>query len=497
MSENYGFNADFVLGEGLGSLSRRELLKLARELCRILAGEENCHGNIHPFNISRTSGGIIGLGPVAEHAPGDWGADEVEYIAPELFWERSAGPAADVYSIGMLLLTGVSGGRLPFVMAEGKPTASQRAAAVRRRLSGEELEIPPVAGEALGDIIRRCLAYSADERYSDPRELLRALDGCPDAEDGFGSIYNAPVILTAEAEDPEPSQAPEAEENLDESPEAQAEVPAGTEPPPVEPQRPAESAAPPVGDGPVYKVDKQFESHVPEKEKKSKKPVAIVLGICAALVILAVLVWALTRDGGKPVVPPDPSGTPDASTGLVVPTADPSASPSIEPTAPVSASPDPTAEVSPEPTPTPTPSPSPSPAAEHRYELFIEDVSWTEASVLCESKGGHLVTISDADELKKVTDLAEANGVRLVWIGLYRDTKGNLTWVTDEKIDFYQWGRGEPSVTDTDGTAEDYGLLWYWGNRTGWIYNDSRNDPVADFPDTYSGKIAYVCEYES
>jgi hypothetical protein len=51
-------------------------------------------------------------------------------------------------------------------------------------------------------------------------------------------------------------------------------------------------------------------------------------------------------------------------------------------------------------------------------------------------------------------------------------------------------------VTDTDGTPENYGLLWYYGSRTGWIYNDSRNDPVADFPAAYSGRIAYVCEFD-
>ena len=33
-----------------------------------------------------------------------------------------------------------------------------------------------------------------------------------------------------------------------------------------------------------------------------------------------------------------------------------------------------------------------------------------------------------------------------------------------------------------------------WNNR-GWAYNDNRNDPVKDFPDWYSGTIAYVCEY--
>ena len=110
--------------------------------------------------------------------------------------------------------------------------------------------------------------------------------------------------------------------------------------------------------------------------------------------------------------------------------------------------------------------------------------------------GGHMVTISDAAELKKVTDLADDYGVRLVWIGFYRDQNGNLVWLNDEDISYYAWGKDEPSAADTDGTPENYGLLWKYGPRTGWIYNDSRNDPVSDFPAAYSGKIAYICEYE-
>ncbi|HBD87256.1 MAG TPA: hypothetical protein DC001_07500, partial [Clostridiales bacterium] len=51
--------------------------------------------------------------------------------------------------------------------------------------------------------------------------------------------------------------------------------------------------------------------------------------------------------------------------------------------------------------------------------------------------GGHMVTISDAAELKKVTDLADDYGVRLVWIGFYRDQNGNLVWLNDEDISYY------------------------------------------------------------
>ena len=35
-----------------------------------------------------------------------------------------------------------------------------------------------------------------------------------------------------------------------------------------------------------------------------------------------------------------------------------------------------------------------------------------------------------------------------------------------------------------------------WKQNGAWVYNDSRNDPVGDYPGAYSGRIAYVCEYD-
>ena len=109
----------------------------------------------------------------------------------------------------------------------------------------------------------------------------------------------------------------------------------------------------------------------------------------------------------------------------------------------------------------------------------------------------NLIRLDDwtAADVEQVFDLADAYGVKLIWIGLYREVNGELCWVTDEKIDYYIWGDGEPSKTDKgDGSPENYGLLW---NLKGtWIYNDSRNDPVSYYPAGYNGKIAYVCEYD-
>jgi Lectin C-type domain. len=126
------------------------------------------------------------------------------------------------------------------------------------------------------------------------------------------------------------------------------------------------------------------------------------------------------------------------------------------------------------------------------YTLYIEDLSWTAAQEKCASMGGHLVTISNQEELDKVISMAEEQGIEKVWIGCHREN-GKLVWENYETIDFYKWGKGEPSEYDKgDNVSEDYVMLWKFNGE--WVYNDSRNDPVADYPAMYSGKIAYVCE---
>ena len=120
-------------------------------------------------------------------------------------------------------------------------------------------------------------------------------------------------------------------------------------------------------------------------------------------------------------------------------------------------------------------------------------MSWTEAEQRAREMGGHLAVISDEAELERVTAQAEAQGLDFVWIGLFR-VNGNLQWVNPDEEGFFRWGQGEPSLTDTDGTAENFVLLWHTEN--GWVYNDSRNNPAALYPSIYSGNMGFACEFE-
>ncbi len=464
MAETNRFDPERPLGAGIGRLGREELIRLALALCSAAAESEGgAHGCIHPMNISLTPEGAA-LGPKASHAPGDYSTDELEYMAPELFWDRELSSAADVYSIGLVLYAGVTGGRLPFFPCGPESiTNEQRAAALRRRLNGEAVAVPPVAGEKLGAVLRKALAFDRAERYANTAELAADLKDC--VGEGDAAAMAAFGKPESELSEVERTMAGIIASFDDGEAAGKPEKPSGKQEKAPQPEKKPEVE---------YKVDKGFEQKPQKKSPPEKQPpkrgsrrgLYVVLAICVVVVIAALVVnavWGLPGGGEDEAVSPSPSA---------------SAEPSPTPT----------------PAPTPTPTPTPTPEPESTYQLFIENVTWEEARDLCVERGGHLVTISDADELATVTDLAETYGVSLVWIGFYRGEDGAIHWVDGEEIDYYIWGDGEPSGHDTDGTAEDYGLLWQ--TDSGWIYNDSRNDPISAYPGIYSGNIAYICEYD-
>lgn len=79
-----------LLGDRLQTLSRAELTALAEALCRILAERGTYHGGIRPDNISRAADGTVGLGAPARTDTKDWTTEELEFMAPEVFWSGHA-----------------------------------------------------------------------------------------------------------------------------------------------------------------------------------------------------------------------------------------------------------------------------------------------------------------------------------------------------------------------------------------------------------------------
>lgn len=503
--EQNAFDHSSILGARLYRLTRGDLTALCEALCVILSRTDGYHGGVRPGNISYTGADAVALGDKARAGSRDWSTEELEFMAPEVFWSGDLEPSADVYSIGLLLYAGVSGGKLPFYPQEHEPTPNDRAAALRRRMNGEALRMPKGAGKKLAEIIRKATQYRAEDRYQTPEELCAALrqyreeqrGAAPTAQEMFdkpeqelsdvermmlgilganavaddepeeepGPEISASVEEASRAEEAGPEEAPEPEASAASEP--KTEVPKLEEPAPApvleETPVPETKPAPAEEKEPEPKTEwKGKEVHQKPKKNNHKGGIIAALAICA--VVLAVLILRSLGVFGS---------------------ATPTPTPTSEPT--------PTAEATPTPTPEPTPTPTPEPKVS-TYEIVVSDASWEAAEADAEAKGGHLAVIDDAEELQRVTALADEQGIRYVWIGLYRTESGELVWVHSTESGYYNWAEGEPSVHDTNGAAENYVLL---SNQNGtWYYNDCIADPAASYPRFYSGQIAYVIEYE-
>lgn len=231
-----------LLGDRLQTLSRAELTALAEALCRILAERGTYHGGIRPDNISRAADGTVGLGAPARTDTKDWTTEELEFMAPEVFWSGTLDASADVYSLGLLLYAGVSGGRLPFYPDDRAPLPEDQTDALRRRMNGEALPPARKAGRGLQEIIARATQCKPDDRYATPAELCAALEqydaeqrrSVPTAQE----MFNKPEqelsevermmldILTEEAAAPAPEAEAEPETPAEETPAAPEAEPA-------------------------------------------------------------------------------------------------------------------------------------------------------------------------------------------------------------------------------------------------------------------------------
>ena len=526
-----------LLGDRLQTLSRAELTALAEALCRILAERGTYHGGIRPDNISRAADGTVGLGAPARTDTKDWTTEELEFMAPEVFWSGTRDASADVYSIGLLLYAGVSGGRLPFYPDDQAAQPEDQAAALRRRMNGEPLPPARKAGRGLKEIIARATQCKPEDRYAAPAELCAALEqydaeqrrSVPTAQE----MFNKPeqelsdvermmlAILTEEApaEEPAAEEAP-AEEAAVEEPAAE-EVPAAPETAPA--AEPAAEAAPEpeAESAPEPKPEPEAES-APEPEAKpqpapEQKPARPLPNK-----------FRPEKQPARPENPARPQPERKRPAPAKKPEAYRPAPKKREPAeqrqshkaavlltvliicaavlavlllrslgvfgtpATAEATPTPTVSVA-TPAPTETPTPTPTPKPEPTYEVVTADVSWADAEAAAEAKGGHLVVIDSAEKWTRVAQLADESGLTYVWIGLHRvDSK--LAWVRDNVDPVYNWASGEPSVHDTNGAAEDYVLI----TRTadGWYYNDCIGDPAGRYPQFYSGKIGYIIEID-
>lgn len=547
-----------LLGDRLQTLSRAELTALAEALCRILAERGTYHGGIRPDNISRAADGTVGLGAPARTDTKDWTTEELEFMAPEVFWSGTLDASADVYSIGLLLYAGVSGGRLPFYPDDRAAQPEDQAAALRRRMNGEPLPPARKAGRGLAEIIARATQCKPDDRYAAPAELCAALEqydaerrrSVPTAQEMFHKPEQELsevermmlAILTEEVAAPEPEpETPAEEPAAEETPAEEAaveepaaeEVPAAPETAPTEaaPEKPEEAEPKPEETKPEPEETKPEPETAPEAKPEPEPEVKPQPAPEQKPAQPLPNKFRPEKQPAQPENPAKPQPRPERKRPA------PAKKPEAYRPAPKKRKPDEqrqshkagilltvliicaavlavlllrslgvfgtptTAETTPTPTvpvetvvPTETPTPTPTPKPEPTYEVVTADVSWADAEAAAEAKGGHLVVIDSAEKWTRVAQLADESGLTYVWIGLHRTDSGELAWVKDNVDPVYNWASGEPSVHDTNGAAEDYVLITR--TNSGWYYNDCIGDPAGRYPQFYSGKIGYIIEID-
>ncbi len=504
---NPAFDPEKVLGTRLTKMDKQELCEFISALCRkvvLEVGIGGRRGGIYPENISVNENGTICIGP-AGNEPLE--GQEKEFAAPELCQKGSLSAASDVYSVGMLMYYAFSEGRLP---PEGGCEDPHKA-----RMEGGDFPAPKAAGRRIGEIIEKCIRFKAAERYQSLEELRTVLDSCIknlylSGADGEEAVFSKngeglsevgrmmlgipelePETSEAEAGDAEPEAAGQKEVITAQqsdmllrrfSAQGSPAVPhLGEEQEELEPVSPLrhELKAPAVQYA-TRNIERERKI-AEEVKKRRRRPLAVILVLCAVLVMVAIVMNAMLKDfqqakniPDNPIVSVNPD--PYADT---MPSVEPEGSSGIPVNEPIVLTPEPTA------TPAPTP-------VAHTYEVVKADVSWTQAQQAAIAKGGYLVVINNAEEFDRIINEAGFAGITRIWIGCHR-VNGVETWEKDNGGYAIPWAKGEPSYVDVnDQVSEDYVMLW---NNNGWACNDNRDDPCKDYPQFYSGTMGYVIEY--
>jgi len=79
----------------------------------------------------------------------------------------------------------------------------------------------------------------------------------------------------------------------------------------------------------------------------------------------------------------------------------------------------------------------------HRYELVEEMLTWKEANLEAQKRGGHLAVITSAEEQEFILELIAGGSKNVYWLGGQR-TGNRWNWVTGEAFDYKNWTPQQP-----------------------------------------------------
>lgn len=121
----------------------------------------------------------------------------------------------------------------------------------------------------------------------------------------------------------------------------------------------------------------------------------------------------------------------------------------------------------------------------HYYKIIPGNYSWSEASIICESAGGHLATITSAEEQQVIENLlAEYGYGNTFWLGA-ANSSGTFQWINGDPWNYSKWSSNQPdNINNKQSCLRIYGLYDYFGE---WD----------DYFDCTDGMNGAICEWDS
>lgn len=124
----------------------------------------------------------------------------------------------------------------------------------------------------------------------------------------------------------------------------------------------------------------------------------------------------------------------------------------------------------------------------HSYYLFEKAMKFADAEEYCETLGGHLAVIDNAEENKMLTNYLAELECGAAMIGLYDPNGSNgswSTWVTGKPTSYTNWGYHQPD----------------WEGQTICVLNSTANTTygwnVGQWDNGWNGDYYFICEWDT
>ena len=486
-------------------LEEPEVIRLGIDVCSALelcAKRNVIHRDIKPENIFISAFGDFKVGDfgIARELEKTTGAlsskGTYNYMAPEVAAARNYDATVDTYSLGLVLYRLLNNNRMPFTDPDGEMvTYQQRKDAIDRRLKGEPLPLPAKASMSMAQVIIRACAFNPQLRFKSASEMKAALIAVKEGR------YVPQAVPVGSAADgfAQPTVDLDATTAVRRAPQAQ------------------DYMAAPV----ISPVTQTFGKE--KKKGRSVLVISLVAALCAFVVIgagVALYVFhpwdpgdkQVAQDGtsssankGKDVGRNDAGGGAAADVGeefylaiaggkVVIYQGSPGGEARLYDVTDIEAD-----DLKPQtrefldkgvpvadidaagPLLETYRKEAAANAVRYEMEYYVVAGKWTwdQAQAYCESKGGSLACIHNQDEYNKVLAVAQGSGLKVFWLGGYREGK-KFKWVDGEDFTFTAWAPGEPN--------NDLGIenrMSLFNVNGAWAWYDTPND----FGDVYSANI--------